>query len=287
MQTTSRVAMSFAVAPTGRIAHINQVENGAACQCTCPHCHAPLIAKNGGQERAHHFAHDNSSEFAGCAETALHLAAKQLISDHKRITKPAILNSSGLMEMILLDTVELEYRMENPANGDWIVADCYTTTCENPLIIEIAVNHHVDPAKADKLKALDIPAIEIDLSDWAHQPWDWNDLEEAVLKDPRRRSWIHFPVEPAPEITQLVETTRTSWVFSFNGKKIWVRQLPFANLTVFHWHDDQLRSIVEPICRGRGKWQSGHRNWLVFERFKNDLLAQRSARCTLLPFESI
>ena len=33
------------------------VHNGLACDCLCPHCHHPLLAKNGGSKNTHHFAH--------------------------------------------------------------------------------------------------------------------------------------------------------------------------------------------------------------------------------------
>ena len=48
---------------SGKLRHIDEVANGAGCGCFCPSpkCHQPLIAKNGGSIRAHHFAHKTGS----------------------------------------------------------------------------------------------------------------------------------------------------------------------------------------------------------------------------------
>lgn len=283
MQTNPRTVMTFAFDPHGRIAHIDDVENGAACQCTCPHCHSPLIAKNGGHERAHHFAHDNFSESSGCAETALHLAAKQIIADYKQVTVPPSVESSEFGTIATLEQVWLEHRLENPANSDWIVADCYATTEGKPFVIEIAVNHRVDQDKAAKLKALNIQAMEIELSDWIHQHWTWNELEEAVLVDPTRRSWIHVPAEEKPSTASEPLLTRESWTFSLNGRWIWVKKMPFGNLKVYHKPDKHLQSIVEPICRGKGYWNGKpYYNWIIFDQFKAELLAQLSSKAALI-----
>jgi len=283
MQTSPRTVMTFAIGPQGRIAHIDDVENGAACLCTCPHCRSPLVAKNGGQERAHHFAHDNSSESSGCAETALHLAAKQIITDYKHITVPPGVESSKIETIATLEQVWLEHRLENPDSRDWIVADCYATTGDKPLVIEIAVNHRVDQDKADKLKALNIQAMEIELSDWIHQRWTWRELEEAVLVDPDRRSWIHLPTVAELSTSPSLLLSRDSWTFSLNGKWIWVKKLPFGNLKVYHKPDKHLQSIIEPICRGKGYWSGKpYYNWIVFDQFKTELLAQLSSKAMLI-----
>lgn len=273
MQNNTRATMTFALDLSGRIKHIDEVENGAACACTCPHCHTNLVAKNGGAERAHHFAHGESFfDDGGCAETALHKAAKQIIADAMQISLPVATTEQLSAPIVALHNVQIEHRLENPFTGDWIVVDCYAQVEQQMILFEIAVHHLVDSAKAQKIKDLNLQAIEIDLSDWGDIAWQWDDLEMAVLYDPCRRNWIHVP--PSQEIAVNQSFSGESWKFSINGKWIWVSRLPFGNYKVYHKPDEQLRSIVELICRGNGFWRGApYFNWVVFERFKTELLS--------------
>ncbi len=63
----------------GKLVNIDEVENGNACQCFCPACHEPLIAKNNGDIREHHFAHKSGTECEHAYESMLHLYAKETI----------------------------------------------------------------------------------------------------------------------------------------------------------------------------------------------------------------
>lgn len=288
MNTFRQAAMTFAVSSAGRVVHVDDVSNGTQCGCTCPHCRSVLIAKNGGHERAHHFAHHCSTETTGCAETALHLAAKQIIFDYKRIALPKILGeldgeSSQITE---LNEVSLEHTLRNPFTQHWIVADCFASRSIDPLIIEIAVRHHVDEFKAAKIRELKLPAIEIDLSDQIEKLWMWDDLENAVLFDVNRRKWIYSPqnsdvilekadiASPPSEIHE--------WKFAIGATWVWVKELPFGNVRVFHRFDDQARRVVEPICRDRGYWNGQYKNWIVFDQFKLELLQLLSSQATRL-----
>ena len=60
----------------GRVVHVDSVARGRACNCICPACEGPLVARK-GSIRSHHFAHDKDS---GCnGESALHATAKLLL----------------------------------------------------------------------------------------------------------------------------------------------------------------------------------------------------------------
>jgi len=47
--------------------------------------------------------------------------------------------------------------------------------------------------------------------------------------------------------------------------------LPSGDLAVYHRIDDRVRGIVEPICRGRGRWERRYRNWIIFAQFKDEV----------------
>ena len=60
----------------GQLVSINDVKNGKECNCICPACKEPLIARNNGKYRRPHFAHSSSYECEAAYESMLHLLAK-------------------------------------------------------------------------------------------------------------------------------------------------------------------------------------------------------------------
>ena len=73
----------------GRLVEVSQVERGLACACCCPACGERLLAKK-GEVNVQHFSHLSGSDCATVAETALHLAAKQLIHDERCLKLPTL-----------------------------------------------------------------------------------------------------------------------------------------------------------------------------------------------------
>lgn len=65
-----------AIDKTDNVLDIDEVPNGEACGCFCPYCKKPLIAKNGGEIRAHHFAHRPGEECNHGYEASLKLRKK-------------------------------------------------------------------------------------------------------------------------------------------------------------------------------------------------------------------
>lgn len=75
----------------GRLFEPLEVERGKACGCTCPGCGAALIAKHAPAGKvAPHFAHASGEGCSTGLESALHLAAKQLIADRKELYLPRL-----------------------------------------------------------------------------------------------------------------------------------------------------------------------------------------------------
>jgi hypothetical protein len=72
-----------------QIKHIDEVENGIKCDCICPQCGDKLIARNRGKIKSSHFTHTTDTFCEGAAETAIHLAAKDIIVSSSKILTPA------------------------------------------------------------------------------------------------------------------------------------------------------------------------------------------------------
>ena len=69
----------YAISNDGRFVNVDEVQTGQDCNCICPACKEPLVAKNNGLFRDHHFAHLSGSECEFAHESMLHLLAKERV----------------------------------------------------------------------------------------------------------------------------------------------------------------------------------------------------------------
>lgn len=194
--------LTYALNDSGKMVFVDDVPNGLACNCRCPQCHEPLVAKNGGEIREHHFAHASGSECEGAFETALHLLAKEIISQEKSVMLPEYRHitrgymdedecldfeiiPSGLMHF---DSVEVEER--NDASD--IQPDCVGVTKDGlRVIIEIFVTHRVDKEKKRKIVRYGVNCVEIKVP--RKIPLDRTRLKKFLLKERSNRVWINYP----------------------------------------------------------------------------------------------
>lgn len=84
MRERSKIKLPFGQ-HENKIVHITDVERGMKCNCICPSCRSPLVAAKGNINQPH-FKHAVDSECEGGMESAVHLAAKQIIMERKQIT---------------------------------------------------------------------------------------------------------------------------------------------------------------------------------------------------------
>jgi len=215
----------------GRLWHISQVATGLACGCTCPGCGAALVARNAaGNVKVAHFAHYQALECTTGLQTALHLAAKDIIAQHKQLRLPGLAgcfsftpafwasfsfdarpyadelyDTSGLLgaefipsssetdgyyhfpaRLIRLDEVVLEKRTGA------IIPDLMVRIGPKWILVEVAVTHFVDAAKRAKIRAMGLPAIEIDLSK-VRRDIALGDLEELIIRGEQHKQWLNNP----------------------------------------------------------------------------------------------
>ena len=183
-----------------RLVHVDETVSGLDCNCICPSCHSPLVAKK-GKNIKNHFAHHVNTSCINGLETSVHLAAKQIISDEKGIDFPYLEARTSCKDNIgklheknkvisknifySLDSIALETKFANT------IPDIIAYYKGQPIIIEIAVTHFVDNTKLKKIKALNIACIEIDLSK-IKDYFSLSELQESVLSAAPRK-WVHNP----------------------------------------------------------------------------------------------
>jgi len=188
----------------------NGVPNGKACGCICPSCKRPLVAKQ--RASTPHFAHAPGEDCAKGFETAVHLAAKQIIAERKEVRLPAVEYRSTLQyapskvhtaeTLLCLDEVELEVWMGSIRPDIWVRAG------DERYLVEIAVTHFVDEVKTSKIREIRIPALEIDLQSFKDN-FTFAALEKLLFNAPYTAKWIfnqHIE-DMAAEAVQIYELT--------------------------------------------------------------------------------
>lgn len=189
---------------TGRPRHINDVANGLNSRCICPGCRRRMVAHQGNRRR--HFQH--AAEGVDCSsagESALHRYAKDVLARALKLRLPPLTAYHGddslpvvTEQEFVFDSAALEQR-----TGD-VIPDVVCRKGGRSLHVEFMVTHACGPEKIDKLRAMDIGAIEIDLSGYRDIPL--GDLEQAFLME-APRTWLHNPRQSLVE-AQLQENER-------------------------------------------------------------------------------
>lgn len=193
---SKRLNLTYAL-KDGIITHISNVERGLKCGCSCPACGETLIARK-GQHVAHHFAHQTTKDCEYGYESSLHLAAKEILSQVKKMTIPPVYihfpySYKGKILLckakeITFDRVELEQRFNN------VVPDVVVYAGTKRLFIEIFVTHCVDAEKLDKLRAADISTIEINLSRIDHSVTT-EELTTLLIENSEAKYWKYNSLE--------------------------------------------------------------------------------------------
>lgn len=175
--------LTYAVGGKGHLVHVDDVPNGEVCGCTCPECGSKLIAKNKGQHNQHHFAHVGGSDCVGAVESALHLMAKEILSEGKKIMLPRYpLQVAGVR---LFQSVEVESNDKELS----LRPDCVGDTAGQKLWVEFKRSHEVDTDKAAKIKSAKIECVEIDINAC---PLDPLKMKEFLEESSENRQWIYF-----------------------------------------------------------------------------------------------
>lgn len=177
----------------GEIIDISKVESGLKCDCVCPNCKSPLIARK-GFKTIHHFAHYKSPECKLAYETAIHLMSKKIFEKHKRMKVPKVevlIGKNYFKNFIAyeenyvdFDSVKTEKKLEN------IIPDIILEKNGKNLLVEIAVTHFIDKSKNKKINNHKFSTLEINLS---QEKRDINEeyLTEILIDKLENKKWIY------------------------------------------------------------------------------------------------
>ena len=176
----TKITLPCGINKSGELIYIDDAKNGLSCECVCPACKQPLVAKNGGKKREHHFAHLNVVECEHGYQSALHYMAKDCFLEMEYLT----FIKNGVPVRYKIDSVGLERKVSD------IIPDILVTCDGKRFIVEIFVTHTVDDEKKAKIKALQMLAVEIDLSRFRNETIDKETLKAELCKT-ENFSWVY------------------------------------------------------------------------------------------------
>jgi hypothetical protein len=173
----------------GRVVSVDQVENGLACGCRCPDCDGILIAKNRGEIKVHHFAHESGQICETSQETALHLLAKEVLIEQKAILLPSPHN--GNVQRFDAAAAEVtQYLLD----GGIFRPDVELIRDDKKLFVEFRVAHAVNDAKIRQIRLCGVDCVEIDLQDLPRVDAEGfpnrKGIEARLLED-KGKTWIY------------------------------------------------------------------------------------------------
>jgi competence protein CoiA len=302
---------SFAIDKDGRVRSVDEVARGLACDCTCPCCGHQVMARQ-GEVREWHFAHAVETDCDGGLESALHLAAKQLLLENCGLSVPEI-------------RIETEVRLPDGRVGKgtafrperWIDfqsveaeksigtirPDIVAVVGNSILFVEVAVTHFVDREKRAILEKLGVPTIEIDLASFQGEKWTWELLGEYVIENALHKRWLHLSEEetlraeaheaaiqaalcmplPIREETNTPAPKAMRTRFWIGNRMVDAIERPFG-IAVWSPYDPDLNALIKPIIRFLGgRWQPRFKNWLVPLDAKEWLFSELGKRASRPP----
>ena len=179
---SNNFVFSWAENAEGRMVHVDSVPRGLRCDCTCPNCHEPLLARH-GEKNEHGFAHHSDTRGANlniCYMVILYKLAEQIIQTKKKIYAPSYYGIFPEKEIDFVDVkVDSCYEMDDKQ------PDVIATTADGTqYLIEYTFDYKVQHKQAINYKNLNSP--EIDLS-----RQNLETVERFLLESNTDRKWLN------------------------------------------------------------------------------------------------
>lgn len=192
------------------IMDLSTESKGLQCECVCPGCGGPLIARKGAKKK-HHFAHySQPCNLVAAQQTALHMLAKEIIEEEKAFLFPGYSVSREDVEWKPADQPynyhqepELQYREPYRAKCESVtlerkvsdfVPDIIVSIRGKICLIEIAVTHFIDEEKQKKIEAVGLPMVEVDLSSLHRQSLSREIIRDVLVNQTDGKTWVYNPL---------------------------------------------------------------------------------------------
>jgi len=181
--------------------HIDSAPNGINCNCVCPSCGAPLVAKNEGKggryrKNVHHFAHDRGYEECGNAGLgAIHKMAQKILEETKSVMLPKYVGQYVQYAAELHSFENIEVTEVGKDEKVRLKPDCIGRPFNNSdsLWIEIYCNHPISSDRKKDIINRKQYCIQINFSDLLFTDFTEEIIRERLLNSSGDRKWICHP----------------------------------------------------------------------------------------------
>ncbi len=178
----NEMVFSWAEDANGRMVHVDSVRRGLNCECSCPNCHEPLLARH-GDIKAHGFAHHSDTRGANlgiCYMVILYKLAEQIIQTKKKIHAPSYYAIFKETDLEFVD-VKIDSHFEREDKQPDVIA---TSADGKQYILEFTFHYKVLHKQAVDYKNLN--CLEIDLCNQTLET-----VEEFLLESNAGRKWLN------------------------------------------------------------------------------------------------
>lgn len=183
----SDLAVPWALDQDSRPTPPDAAERGRAYRCPDPTCAAELILKSGTVVRRH-FAHPPG--FSCTEESRLHSAAKHQAAwdvvwwRHHSGIRPRVVfpacRACGACHTLRLPTKVTGARLEVDLGGARVDVALVNAAGDVIAAVEIRVTHEVERSKADLLRRMALPWVELRADELLGQPGTWVAVQHAM-----------------------------------------------------------------------------------------------------------
>ena len=149
--------------------HIDDVVCGLDCDCFCPSCGQPLIAKNQGEKRIHHFAHRGGQCKWG-VESVATMLAMQAIEKRQAMYFPTLwyFDAVDRRRKMVSDALKLRVTSVREVDVTKRKAPALLVTCrggekEMTFAVVVALSHTLKDTQADELCGMSDGVVLVDL----------------------------------------------------------------------------------------------------------------------------
>ena len=255
--------LTIALDSNNKSVEIDKVPNGLKCNCFCPHCKSPLIAKNDGTVREHHFAHEAGTECRNAVESALHLIAKEIIKEECAIMLPE--SEGGLWPngYVQLQDVAIE-KKDSKLN---IIPDAEGILPDGRrLLIEFLVSHRVSTYKRQIIVDNNLLCVEVDLN---YQKQNKESMRNFLLNTIQDRKWVQKEQPKAKSGLESFSYDPNRNPLQIDAINILIKRFNDKTLSyTFSGIENNFNNLGYDICEPNSK---------KYRKFKSDLLLLKSS----------
>lgn len=184
--------LTYAYNQDGLLVHVDSVENGSACGCICPECKQPLIAKNYGNVRIHHFSHESGTICESACESVFHILAKQILEEEGGIMFPPIADSrypQGFTKLRDIKVEQYDPKLNIIPDAEGILPN------GERVLIEFYYTHKVPTEKKEAILDSNLKCLEIEIN---LPDLTLENLRSFLVDSEDNRHWLTYDDLPEP-----------------------------------------------------------------------------------------